>query len=362
MAKPEVSIHVPNTWPQVIYATLIAVPIAIFGLWGFYRVSIKPVVTYLDAMSWRETPCTILSSRLTTESEISRVDILYAYVVDGQVYRSGRYDFACVHSSVGQEAKQAVVARYPSGGRTTCYVDPDDPAQAVLHPKVSTEGWWLGPAFLVFGLGSGVGLVLMYRQMLPRLFAPRVKSPRELGPGPGELRPSRRRLTRFVAPALFALVWNYAVAAFALLVLRDLRAERPVSSLGWLLLPFALAGLWLLIFAVRRMLVLFNPRPRLVLNPPKAQRGKIADLQWWISGDPAKVRRLRIVLEEREAPREEPEELVLLDSTEPDRIAAGQVSFTLPAGTKPSVWNLQVMTEIAAGPDVVDNFPVPVAF
>ncbi|HEV2846538.1 MAG TPA: DUF3592 domain-containing protein, partial [Thermoanaerobaculia bacterium] len=183
MTKPEVSVHVPDTWPGVIFATLLAVPIAVFGLWGFYAVSIKPLVTYLDAMSWRETPCTILSSRLTGEKdEVSSVDILYSYVVDGQVYRSGRYDFAGVQSSDGREEKQAVVARYPSGSRTTCYVDPDDPAKAVLHPKVSTDGWWLGPVFLILGLGSGTGVDLMYRQILPaRWFTPRVKPQREPG-------------------------------------------------------------------------------------------------------------------------------------------------------------------------------------
>jgi Protein of unknown function (DUF3592) len=167
MTRTEISIHFPDTWPRVIFATLIAVPAGIFGLWALYHASLKPLATYLDGMSWRETPCTIVSSRLTTdENKVFTVDILYSYEMDGRVYRSNRYDFSRIRSSEKEEKKQAVVARYPAGSRTTCYVDPDDPAQAVLHRKFSWEGWWLGPLFLTIVVGSGAGLFFMYRHML----------------------------------------------------------------------------------------------------------------------------------------------------------------------------------------------------
>lgn len=350
----------PGAWVAVAFGTVLTLPLAVFGLWGFYAINVRPVVTYLDAMSWRETPCTILSSRLVEEDDFHKVDILYAYVVDGQVYRSDLYDFSGVHSSGGQEEKQAMVDRHPSGSRTLCYVDPDDPARAVLHPTVSTEAWWLGPVFLIFGLAGAGGLFGIYRGFLPaRKTARKVKPLSDLA-APAELQPSPRRLTRFLRPALLALVWNYAVASFVLLVYRNLRAERPVSAAAWLLLPLALIGLVLLILAVRRMFVVFNPRPRLILSPQVVQRGKTADLQWWFSGDARRVQRLRIVLEGRKTRRDEPYELVLVDSTEPERIAESQASFTVPLGAIPSVWNLRVTTEVAAGPDFVDNFDIPV--
>jgi Protein of unknown function (DUF3592) len=165
--RPVITIHFPDTWPGVIFATLIAVPAGIFGLWALYHASLKPLGTYLDGLSWRETPCTIVSSRLTTdEDKVFTVDVLYSYEVDGRVYRSSRYDFSRVRSSEGGEEKQAMVARYPAGRRTTCYVDPDDPAKAVLHRKLSWEGWWLGPFFLTLALGSVAGLFFMYRHKL----------------------------------------------------------------------------------------------------------------------------------------------------------------------------------------------------
>lgn len=173
-----ITIHFPDTWPKVIFATLIAVPAGIFGLWAFYHASLKPLGTYLDGLSWRETPCTIVSSRLTTdENKVFKVDILYSYGVDGRVYRSNRYDLTNIQSSEGGEKKQAAVARYPAGSRTTCYVDPDDPAKAVLHRKLSWEGWWLGPFFLTIALGSGAGLFFMYRYMLRRPGAVRPGEP-----------------------------------------------------------------------------------------------------------------------------------------------------------------------------------------
>lgn len=342
----------------MVVGTVLLIPLVVFGLWGFYAINIRPLATFFDATSWRETPCTILSSRLTEEDGIHRVDILYAYVVAGQVYRSDLYDFAGVRASGGEEEKQALVDRHPSGSRTVCYVDPDDPARAVLHPEVSTEGWWLGPFFLLFGLAGAAGLFGMYRGFLPA----RKTVPKPLAEidTPAELQPSPRRLTRFLVPALVALAWNYAVASFGVLVLRNLRAERPVSLSSWLLLPLALFGLVLLVLAVRRMLISLNPLPRLILSPRIVQRGTDADLRWWFSGDARKVRRLRIVLEGTQNPDDEPYESVLMDSTEPYRIAEGQLSFTVPFQAIPSVWNLQVTTEIAAGPDFVDNFNFPV--
>ena len=88
------------------------------------------------------------------------VDILYAYTVDGKDYRSNRYDFMGGSSS-GYGGKDAIVRRYRPGTKTTCFVDPHDPTQAVLQ-RDFTPGMLAGLIPLVFFFVGVGGLVWFF--------------------------------------------------------------------------------------------------------------------------------------------------------------------------------------------------------
>jgi len=85
-----------------------------------------------------------------------RIVGLYHYTVNGVDYGTDRYQFASGSSS-GREDKERIVAQYPPGRQTVCYVNPANPSQAVLDRGPNGEMLYglIGVVFLVIG---GVGL------------------------------------------------------------------------------------------------------------------------------------------------------------------------------------------------------------
>jgi hypothetical protein len=65
-----------------------------------------------------------------------RVDVRYVYQAAGDRYESTRYRFVDPFTDNGS-AVETAVARFGPGAVVPCFVDPDDPRQAVLDRRVS---------------------------------------------------------------------------------------------------------------------------------------------------------------------------------------------------------------------------------
>jgi len=100
----------------------------------------------LKAASWQQTPCTIVSSKVESEynsgaaqkemrPELSQAVISFIYEVQHKKYQSNRYTFINPFTS-GPRASE-IVRKYPVGSMATCYVNMDNPAQAVLNRQFS---------------------------------------------------------------------------------------------------------------------------------------------------------------------------------------------------------------------------------
>jgi hypothetical protein len=107
-----------------------AVGVAVFVLLPMHRV--------LAARGWRARECRILRSGVQPhegegdESGTSwSAAVLYAYTVDGVEHRSDTYGFLTVPGTRSSVARAA--ERYPRGTAATCYVNPANPDDAVLH-------------------------------------------------------------------------------------------------------------------------------------------------------------------------------------------------------------------------------------
>lgn len=111
--------------------------------------------------SWQEVPCAILESEIR-ERKIGidvptdyRLGILYGYEFEGEAYSSAAYDLR--GNAWVKDAKriQALVMRFPAGSEQTCWVNPDDPEQAVLKKETKAPGYsiWFPILFVVGGLG-----------------------------------------------------------------------------------------------------------------------------------------------------------------------------------------------------------------
>jgi len=362
---------------------------ALFGALGFWATTVRPVLAMVRALSWREASCVVLTSQVA-ESGSSRptyrVDVLYAYSVDGRSYQSNRYRFDDWSSS-GRQAKAEIVARFPPGTRTACWVDPADPKRAVIDRSFS-------PAFLLglfpllfFAIGAGgIGWTLHNARKKDSPAGLRVdpaaafgvSPPADSGAGPLELRPIATPLGKLVAVTLITLFWDGIVSVFVVNLYRSWREGTHTDGcVALFLVPFALIGLLLIYATVRQLLILFNPRVHLILTPGTLPVGGIGSLEWRLSGRGGGVRRLRIVLEGREEAwyqsgknhqtvRNVFSSIAVVDTTSEAEIPAGSARVDVPADIPPSfkathnkiVWSLKVTCEITGWPDSDDDYEV----
>jgi Protein of unknown function (DUF3592) len=374
-------------------AGCLAVFFGLFALIGgvaTWFVAVRPVAGLLAARSWVETPCTILASQVAESSDSDgttyKVDVRYAYTFEGGEYRSERYDFFNAYSS-GYDGKAEVVARYPPGARTVCYVNPSDPSEAVIDRSP-------GPRYLVglvpmLFLAVGVGGMVFALRQTGRTAAAGIPSRRSettFTPapsfaaeetGPRELRPNVTPLGKFFGLTFAALFWNGIVSVFLWQVVQSWRAGQPDGCLTTFLIPFVLVGLALVYSVFHQLLALFNPRPRLTLSPGVLTPGGMAYLQWRMDGRASRVRRLRIVLEGREearyrrgtdtyTDRETFASVQVVDTGQPFEIPAGSIHVSVPEGTMHSfsaennkiIWTLKADCEIPGWPDSADEYEI----
>ena len=139
---------------------------AFTGLSLFIPLFLKPAFQVVAATKWAAVPCRITSSIVSSHSDSDgtkySADIVYSYVYGGQAYTSGRYSFG--NQLKGKyNGRMNLVASYPAGSVSTCYVNPQDPASAVLNRGFTSDIWvgLLSLPFLLFGVG---GIIVTFRQ------------------------------------------------------------------------------------------------------------------------------------------------------------------------------------------------------
>ncbi len=137
--------------------------LALAGGLLLYPLGIKPVARTIAAASWVATPCKVLRAEVRQDSDDERITfsvyILYQYEFDGQTYKCDRYAFVTDSSGIYQ-SEDRIVKQYRAAANPVCYVNPDDPSDAVLkrgfHPKL-LRGFFLS-ALLLIGVGGLAGV------------------------------------------------------------------------------------------------------------------------------------------------------------------------------------------------------------
>jgi Protein of unknown function (DUF3592) len=122
-----------------------AIFLMLLGALIFVIATARPLWQMSKAAKWEEVPCRIISSRVrhmpaNRHGSTYGIDIHYSYRFGGHDFEGLRYDFSSGTSSA-YAGKQAVVATYPPGRQTVCFVDPLDPTQAVLSRGLPREFW-----------------------------------------------------------------------------------------------------------------------------------------------------------------------------------------------------------------------------
>ena len=96
---------------------------------------VREAVSEIHRRSWPVVSCCILESSVRQESNSEspyRFAVKYEYQVNGAAYQSTRYQFK--DSGSGDYAKvQRLANRYQTGLQTQCYVNPQNPSEAILE-------------------------------------------------------------------------------------------------------------------------------------------------------------------------------------------------------------------------------------
>ena len=135
--------------------------LAVLGSLVSWALVIGPWRTAREAASWAATSAVVVESRVEREvidgDRRHRPVVVYRYAAGGGTHESGEYDPSGPRPPEPYaSAARRVVDAHPPGRRLTAYVDPDDPARAVLEREWSAGPLW---AVLVLPAAGIAGLV-----------------------------------------------------------------------------------------------------------------------------------------------------------------------------------------------------------
>jgi hypothetical protein len=367
---------------------------------GFFFAAVGALFTYLmwlgpwlelrQSASWLEVPCVVQTSGIKTHDSSEggptySIEMTYRYVVDGDEFIGTRYNFT-TSSSNARAWRERVVAAYPPGRSTICYVNPKDPLDSVIVREMSSDAWFglFGGLFVLVGLGMFIAGSAAARRARSAAAGTSLAgaAPRRLHGAIGDvpisvetpltLKPATSPLVSFLVLLLFALFWNGIVWGILL-------AAKPHGPGKFFLGIFAVIGVAILAAAAHQLLTLFNPRPLLQANASAVRLGESMDLRFGFTGRVQRIRRLTLRLKGEEVAtyrrgtdtrtdRHVFHETLLMDTSDHAAMQAGNVPITIPAGAMHSFaatnnkieWKLELHGEIPRWPNLKLEFPITV--
>jgi hypothetical protein len=364
---------------------------------GTYFLLLKPLVQMVRARNWVETPCVIVSGDVVTqhgsENDTYKVHVVFSYSFDGPEKRqSERYSFA-TGSSRGYASKARVVAQYPRGRETVCYVNPGHPDEAVLNRGYDSS-LLLGLIPLALALICG-GIILRIltsdRRERRHLNALQVTSSDYSLVGIPQIAgektfvSNKTRWQKFIVLLVIALAWNGFVLGVSRTILGDLRTAPGgwhslfTCGMGLFMIPFLLVGLLLAVLAVFQGLALFNPRVCITFPIYPLAIGGASELVWEISGKVSRIKNFRLFLEGREeatytrgtrivTDKSVFKTIPICEMSQNALVAQGRITVQIPDGTMHSfksknnkiIWELKAKGDIPRWPDIEDDYPVEI--
>src|SRR5579862_1501817 len=361
---------------------------SIFGL-AASAVFLYPLVRIAGAKTWRQVPCTILTSTVDihrgSKGSTYSVEVTYEYEVEGQRHVGTRYQFMGGSTS-GYDGKKEIVDRLRPGTETVCYVNQRDANDSVIE-RGFTADLLLGfipMSFAMIGAGGLVGIfVYQGKPSIPRKVSGMTTAaqagPRTAARGAAPLRTSSSPLMRFGCSIIFAAFWNGIVSVFVVESLSHWRSGQFPGCSTLFLIPFVLVGLGLVVLVLYFFLSLFNPRPELALSPAAVALGDTVEIEWKTAGNVDRVKSFTITLEGREeatyrrgtstSTDKSTFAVIRLAHSEHGRdLRRGKTKFTVPADSMHSfrsknnkfVWSIRLKGDIPRWPDIGEEYPLEI--
>jgi hypothetical protein len=356
---------------------------------GFGYFFIFPaIIKSINSDNWIKTPCIVQSSRVQThdgsDSTTYSVDIVYEYHLQGHAYRSGQYKFIGGSSS-GYQGKADVVRQYPAGKSAACYVNPDDPSDAVLKRELGAEAF-LALIPILFMIIGAAGAIHSLRgkkstRSFTNLAGKTVGTDAGIHPqtGPTVLKPKTSTAGKVIGSIAISIFWNGIVSVFVYQAFQGWKTGHPDYFLTVFMIPFVLIGLVMVGSIFYFALAAFNPKPVIILSKETIRLGDVVPMHWATKGDVYKIQNFKLSLigEETATYRRGTNtytdrhtffEKVLVNSHNPESIRLGEAFAEIPAESMHSfksdnnsiVWKISMHCDVPRWPDSKDDFEITV--
>lgn len=375
-----------RTFGAKLFLTAFGLIFSSAGLFFFWIGSLQPILKSLEARDWVEHPCVIENSYVKThrgsDGNTYSVQIYFRYEWDGVSHLSKSYSFSDFASS-GRRSKEEIVRQYPIGSQAVCFVNPENPGEAVIHREMDRFYFLVGGFTLLFVfVGFGVIIFAFFlgkSQAKHKLVSDTATYPIDIVPET-VLQPMQKRGRAALLSIIFAIFWN----AISLMPLYFYFYERQQGNTVWMLLIISiislLVGIFLIFVAIYSLLALKNPYPQIQVRPGRITPGRTYELSWNLKGSISRLEDFRLILEGVEVARYRRGtntmtdrnvfmQETILETTDRAKFGSGHISFTFPQWAVPTFKsaNNQVLYclickgKIRRWPDLADTFVVEVS-
>ena len=238
-----------------------ALPFAAAGLLvGF--LAIKMLWLWVEVRDWQEVPAHIVQTELITstgdDSTTYEVEARYLYEFQGQTYEGDRVGLSAGSDNIGsfhQDAHRELFYHQTTGESFRCYVNPQDPSDAVLYTALRWGLFALMGVFAMIFTGAGFGMMaagVIGKRRLEDDDKRIADNPTEPWRWKGDWAEGRITATgkaQFLLPCIMAVFWNLISTPLLFLVPKEVRDNG--NHLALLGLIFPLVGFGLAIWAIR---------------------------------------------------------------------------------------------------------------
>jgi hypothetical protein len=355
---------------------------AIFGIAGafeFFYLFVPAAYDIVQAQSWTQVPCRIISSKVIVKSSQRSTNyaiaVKYSYTFAGAGHESDRYQFLPVQGFRNYRAKLAIVQRLRHGTWATCFVDPKHPEQAVIERGWTVDMWPVMGTSLVF-LSVGI-LAPVFVLRRAKGTGRAVPAETEVTRGELLLKPRMGPVGALVGSLFMVLFFGGILSLFVNDFIKSWQQNDRQYGAGLFLLPFVCLELGLVVLVIFKILALFDPRPQLRLASGDLTPGSTTELRWQFIGRYDRISRLQMSLQGREeatflAGKNSRtvtsifSKSQIFESTRSVEIQKGKARLSIPPGTMHTltatsnkiVWFIQLQAEIAGLPDLNEEFPL----
>lgn len=269
---------------------------------GFmWFMGLKPIMLSFQADHWHIVGCTItrsyVDSKRGDDGTAYKAIINVSYEINNQRFNGGSYNFDESYSS-GRSGKRDIVKRYPVGQDVECWVNPENPSQAVLNKDIPTMVWFIIPFTSIFVL-VGAAAILGTLGLVPKinLNTTRYKPVSMNQQGFTELKPRYGVKKKLGFSLVFSLFWNGIVSVFVYQIWQDFQRGEPEWGLVIFISIFVLVGIGTIIWVIYNLLALSNPQPTLHVTEGRPELGERIRVSWAFTGNIKKISQLNISLE-----------------------------------------------------------------